>query len=284
MSGLLSRPPPPCPYPARMARVKLSTMPYQPSRANASQNLQGIFADQPPGSSTLPAIEEALANSQRGFGLPASASSESAPEQTAPTGGGGAGGSGERGGSGLQVDIVDETPAGESDPLHDARAEVVLRRGGLLPMIWNGVVQPAKALHQFDHQVGDVVDTSTAAATSADGKGGGDEAAELHGIDFAALLRRRPDAGEALRLARDAMALRHRAAAPSPTAPHGGTATAAAAEASGVQTLVFDGQNLRVVQQSAPATVASATASATAPASATGRTQQYLIVAVRRPA
>ena len=250
-------------------------MPYQPSRANASQNRQGIFADQPPGSSTLPAIEEALANSQRGFGLPASASSESAPEQTAPTGGGDAGGGGEGGGSGLQVEGADEALAGVPEPLHDASAEVVLRRGGLLPMIWNGIVQPAKGLRQFGHQVGDGVDTSTAAATSVDGEGDGDEAAELHGIDFAALLRRRPDAGDALRLARDAMALRHRAAAPSPTAPRGGTATAAAAEGSGVQTLVFDGKNLHVVQQSAPTTVASGTASASAPASATASASAF---------
>ena len=197
-------------------------------------NREGTYGDGdnrlPAGYTTLPSIEQALANSPRGFGLtpppeqqqqaqqqqqvppqpqvpdavPQQPQQQQQPQQPqqqqvpAQQGGADGGAAAASEGAGEEGDVE-----GGHDALHTADAELVLRRGALLPILESAIRQPSllqrHAEHAIEHD-----------ALQAFIEDGGEEDDDLHGMLFETLFERRPELTPALHEMRDTLALRRR--------------------------------------------------------------------------
>ena len=176
------------------------------------QNRLGVFANGTVGTNVLPSLEALLGTTPRGFGLepPPQLPPPSSPASPRVSGGG-AVGSSDAATGGTDDASGSETDTDAVPDLHDANAELALRRGALLPLMWHAVQKPSDAMQR----------SLGASLTEAHSP----PSSPLRGFDFDAIARRRPELAGPLREFRDALALRRQHAASPPPTPGAGGVT-----------------------------------------------------------
>ena len=176
------------------------------------QNRLGVFANGTVGTNVLPSLEALLGTTPRGFGLepPPQLPPPSSPASPRVSGGGAVGASDAATG-GTDDASGSETDTDAVPDLHDANAELALRRGALLPLMWHAVQKPS---HAMQRSLGASLTEAHSPPSS-----------PLRGFDFDAIARRRPELAGPLREFRDALALRRQHAASPPPTPGAGGVT-----------------------------------------------------------
>ena len=156
-----------------------------------SQNSLGFYGESPRGAKTLAPIEQALAGQQESGETTADAN------PTPPN--------------------ADNTEVEVPGGLHSAEAEIALRQGALLPLLWHGIQQPSALLARDELGAGLAAELLESARHSEGGTGGEGKRPlfassarerQLHGLDFDRLLARRPEIRGKLAELREAVALR----------------------------------------------------------------------------